>query len=69
MPIAKVIEIVVSSPKSFDDALQQGIREAGRTLRGISGVHVVNWTVDVENNAVKSYKLTLHVAFALEGHE
>ena len=63
---AKVIEIISNSSDSFDDALEQGIAEAAKSLDGISGVEIVKWTVDVENDAITRYKLTLHVAFKLE---
>ena len=68
MSIAKVIEIVANSSKSFDDAVQQGLAEAARSLRGISGFEIVNWTADVENNQIARYKVTMHVAFQVE-HE
>ena len=66
--VAKVIELVASSETSFDDAVRQGIAVAAQTVRGISGVEVVNWTADIENNQITSYKVTLHVAFRIE-HE
>lgn len=66
MPVAKVIEIVASSEKSFDDAVQQGLAEAAQTLRGISGIEITNWTADVENNQIARYKVTMHVAFKVE---
>ena len=66
MSVAKVIEIVSNSEKSFDDAVQQGLTEAAKSLRGISGVEVTNWTADVENNRITRYKVTLHVAFKIE---
>ncbi len=66
MSVAKVIEIVASSKKSFDDAVQQGLAETASSLRGISGLEVVNWTADVENNQIVRYKVTLHVAFQVE---
>ncbi len=66
--VAKVIELVASSETSFDDAVQQGLAEAARTLRGISGIEVVNWTADVENNQISTYKVTLHIAFRIQ-HE
>ncbi len=64
--VAKVIEIVSSSETSFDDALQAGLAEVATTVRGISGVEVKNWTVDVENNQISRYKVTLHIAFRVE---
>ena len=66
MSVAKVIEIVANSDQSFDDAIRNGIEEAGRTLRGISGFEVKNWTADVENNQIVRYKVTMHIAFAVE---
>lgn len=66
MSIAKVIEIVANSSKSFDDAVQQGLAEAARSLRGISGFEIVNWTADVENNQIARYKVTMHIAFQVE---
>ncbi len=66
MSVAKVIEIVASSDKSFDDAVQQGLAEASQSLRGISGVEIVNWTGDVENNQIVRYKVTMHGAFKIE---
>lgn len=66
MSVAKVIEIVSSSEKSFDDAVQQGLVEAAKSLRGISGLEIRNWTADVENNQIVRYKVTLHLAFQVE---
>lgn len=68
MSVAKVIEIVAESPESFEDAIRQGLAEAGKTLHGISGLDVKHWTAKVENNRITHYKVTLHVAFAIEHH-
>jgi flavin-binding protein dodecin len=64
--VAKVIELVASSETSFDDAVRQGLAVAAETVRGISGVEVTNWTADVKDNQITSYKVTLHVAFRVE---
>ena len=64
--VVKVIELVANSEQSFDDAVQQGLTEAARTLRGITGLEVTNMTVDVENNRIVRYKVTLKVAFVIE---
>jgi flavin-binding protein dodecin len=66
MSVAKVIEIVSESEKSFDDAIHQGLAEASKTLRGITGLDVKNATAKVENNRITHYRVTLHVAFAIE---
>jgi flavin-binding protein dodecin len=66
MAVVKVIELVASSESGFEDAIRVGIQEATRTLRGVSGVEVTNWTVDVEDNQPTRYKVTIKVAFKVE---
>ena len=67
MAVVKVIEVVANSEKSFDDAVQQGLAEAARSLRGITGVEVHHFTADVENNRITRYKVAMKVAFKVEG--
>ena len=67
MAVVKVIEVVANSEKSFDDAVQQGLNEAARSLRGITGVEVHHFTADVENNRISRYKVAMKVAFKVEG--
>lgn len=66
MSVAKVIELVAESEKSFDDAVQQGLAVAAESLRGISGLDVKNMTCTVRDNRITHYKVTLHVAFRIE---
>jgi flavin-binding protein dodecin len=66
MELAKVIHIVSTSNKSFDDAIQQGVANASKTIRGISGIKVTDWTARVENDKLTSYKVTMDVAFGVE---
>jgi hypothetical protein len=66
MSVAKVIEVVSSSSNSFDDAIQQGLAETATSLKGISGLEVVNWTADVENDKIVTYKVTMHIAFKVD---
>lgn len=66
MELAKIVEVVSTSHTSFEDAVQQGVSNAAKTLRGISGVKVTDWTAKVENDKVSSYKVTMDVAFAVE---
>ena len=66
MSVAKVIELVAESERSFDDAVQQGLAIASETIRGISGLEVKNMTCTVRDNRITHYKVTLHVAFRIE---
>jgi hypothetical protein len=68
MSIVKVIELVASSKKSWEDAVQTAIAEASESLRHIRGVDVVKHSVHVEGGKITEYRATLHVAFVLEHH-
>ncbi|RLF31697.1 MAG: dodecin domain-containing protein, partial [Thermoplasmata archaeon] len=48
--VARVTEIIAGSPKSFDDAVKAGFERARKTLRGITGLRVLEFRVAVENN-------------------
>ena len=66
MSVAKIIEIVASSDKSWEDAVRQGVEEASRTLRGIRGVDVQDWTARVSEGRIVEYKANLKIAFGVE---
>ena len=68
MAVVKVIELVASSEKSWEDAVQQAIAEASQSLRHIRGVDVIKHTAHVEQGKITEYRATLHVAFLVEHH-
>jgi flavin-binding protein dodecin len=65
--VVKVIELMSESPKSWEDAAQNAIREAGRTLRNIRSVYVKDMTAAVENGRITSYRLNSKVTLELDG--
>jgi flavin-binding protein dodecin len=67
MSVAKVIEIVASSEKSWDDAVNEGFARANKTLKGITGVELTSQKLKVENGQIKEYRVHLNVTFILEG--
>jgi len=66
MNIAKVVQIVASSDKSFEDAVTQGLTAASRTVRGITGIKVIDWTAKVDGNRITQYRVTMDIAFHVE---
>ena len=66
MAVARVTEISSTSTKSFDDALQQGIARATKTLRNVKSAWVKEQRVDVENGRVAEYQVNLLVTFVLD---
>ena len=65
MSVAKVTEIISSSSKSFDDAVENGIKRASKTLKGISGAWVADQKVTVKDGKVDEYRVVLKVTFVL----
>ncbi|MEO8191064.1 MAG: dodecin family protein [Acidobacteriota bacterium] len=65
--IAKVIEVVASSPESWEEAVRTAVREASRSVRGITGVDVQNWTARVEAGELVDYNVNVKIAFGIEG--
>jgi dodecin len=66
MSVAKIIEVVASSKTGWEDAVRAGVEEAARTLRGIRGVDIQDWTARVENDKIVEYKANLKIAFGVE---
>jgi flavin-binding protein dodecin len=66
MSVATVTEISATSQQSFEDAVQQGIQRANKTLRNIEGAWVKDQNVMIEDGNIKGYKVNLEVTFVLE---
>ncbi len=66
MAVARVTEIIASSPVSFEDAVHQGFKRASRTLRNITGFHVTDWRAAVQEDTIEEYRVTLRVTFLLQ---
>jgi hypothetical protein len=63
---ARVIEVIGSSRRGFDDAIRNALQDASATVRGIRGAHVENMSVRVEEGKVVEYKVNMKVAFGIE---
>ena len=66
MSVARVTEIITRSEKGFDDALQQGISRAQKTLQNVTGAWIQDQSVDIDNGKITAYKLVLKVTFVLK---
>jgi len=65
--VVKVIELVGESEQSWEDAVQVAVKEACKTLRGITGVEVLNWTGKVDpQGEIVGYRANVQVAFEVE---
>ena len=66
MSIAKVTEIIASSEKSFEDAIEQGIAKAYATLKGITGAWVGSQKVLVTDGEITEYRVDMKITFVLK---
>ena len=66
MAVARVSKITASSEKSFQDATEEGLRRATRTLRGVTGFEVMSLKGKVEDGKVTEFRVSLEVTFILE---
>ena len=66
MAIAKVTEITASSTKSFEDAIQQGIARADKTLEKVKGAWIQEQTVTVDDGKISEYRVNMKVTFVLK---
>jgi flavin-binding protein dodecin len=66
MAVARVTEISSTSSKGFDDAIQQGITRATKTLRNVRSAWVKEQRVDIKNDQIAEYQVNLMVTFVLD---
>lgn len=66
MSVARVSEIQSSSKKSFQDALEEGIRRANKTLRNVSGAWVKDQRVVISKGKIVEYRVLMKVTFVLD---
>ncbi len=66
MPIVKVIEVIASSTKGIDDAIQTAVTEASKTVRNIDSVFVKDIKAHVKDGKVTTYGVVCKISFRLD---
>ncbi|NHK32776.1 MAG: dodecin domain-containing protein [Asgard group archaeon] len=64
--VIKVIEVIGSSDKSWEDAARNAVETAAQTVKNITGVDVVNFTAHVKDGKITNYKATCKLAFKVK---
>ncbi|PHS27131.1 MAG: hypothetical protein COA83_01010 [Methylophaga sp.] len=64
--IARVTEVISRSTTSFDDAIQEGVERATKTLENVTSVWIQDQTLDIEDNKIVAYKVAMKVTFILK---
>lgn len=66
MSTVKIIELIGTSTASWEDAAQSAVQHAAESLHNIIGAEVISQTARVQDGAIREYRTTVHVAFALD---
>ena len=66
MAIVKIIELVGSSPRSWEDAVQHAVKEASKSIRGITRVGVKEMDVKTDGAKVTEFRARVEISFRLE---
>ena len=66
MAIHKVIEVLSQSDKSWEDAAQVAIRDAGKTVKNIKSIYIKNMEGIVKDGKIVQYRVNANITFELE---
>ncbi len=66
MSVVKVIELLAQSDESWEAAVQEALKEASKTIRGIQSIYVKDFQAIVENNEITSYRVNAKVSFLVK---
>ena len=64
--VAKVIELIGSSPQGWEDAAANAVKEAAKTIKNIKGVYLKECTAKVENDRIVEYRSVVKISFVVE---
>jgi flavin-binding protein dodecin len=66
MASIKVLELMAKSTKGWEDAVQQAVEEASKTLKNIRSVYIQDQSAVVSNNKIIEYRITAKLSFEIE---
>lgn len=66
MGVLKVIEVLSSSEKSWEDATQKAVEKASKTVKNIRSAYVQDQSAQVKDNKIVEYRVNLKLTFEIE---
>ena len=66
MAVIKIIELVGVSKKGLQDAVENAVREASKTIRNLKGVDVLSWTGKIDGDKIVEYRANVKISFVVE---
>ncbi|MDX5360143.1 MAG: dodecin family protein [Alphaproteobacteria bacterium] len=67
MAVLKVIEVLAQSDKSWEDAAQQAVAQASKSVHGIKSIYIKEMEATVEDNRIVTYRINGKVSFLIDG--
>ena len=65
MTVIKIIELVGVSKKGLQDAVENAVKEASKTVRNMKGVHILSWTGKIEGDKIVEYRANVKISFVV----
>jgi flavin-binding protein dodecin len=66
MAVVKVIELIGSSPKNWEEATKNALAEATKTVKNIKSIYLKRCNAKVENNKIVEYRAVVKIAFVVQ---
>ncbi|MCK5627906.1 dodecin domain-containing protein [Candidatus Bathyarchaeota archaeon] len=66
MTIVKIVELIGTSPTSWEEAATNAVNEAAKTVKNIKGLHVKRCTAKIMNNKIIEYRTNVKISFTVE---
>jgi dodecin len=64
--VIKVIEVLAESPKSWEDAANEALKKASKTIKNIRSIYVKEFEAKVERNKITQYRINAKISFLLD---
>lgn len=66
MTVIKVIELVGTSPRGLQSAVEEAVKEASKTVRNIVGIDILGWTGKIDGGKIVEYRANVKISFLVE---
>jgi dodecin len=64
--VVKVIEVLAESPRSWEDAANEALKKASKTLKNIRSIYIKNFEAKVDRNKITQYRINAKISFLLD---
>ncbi|CAA6803374.1 MAG: Unknown protein [uncultured Campylobacterales bacterium] len=64
--VVKVVEILAQSKKGWEDAAQDAVKMAGKTIKNIKSINVNNMSAEVDGDKIVNYRINAKISFVLD---